>query len=517
MKKTLFIKNALILTVSSLILRFAGIIFKVWLAQRIGSEGIGLYQLVFSVYALASTFAISGTSTAVTRLVSEELALQNTKGALKILRRAIEISLIIAFFSLSVLFVGSDFISSTLLGDPRTASALKILPLGLPFVGVTSCLRGYFIARRRVTPNAVSQIFEQAVRIILIFVLVERFSKKGLSACCFAVILGDIAAEALACMFLFIPFAFDRKKLRANTDSFRKAPILKRILHISVPITLGRYLNTGLRTAENILVPKSLAKHPLSADSALSQFGMIKGMALPILFFPAALLNAISTLLIPEISEAVALKRSLVVKNACERILKITTLVGMLFGAIFWGVGKEIGYIIYKDFDVGVLLVALSPIVPLMYLDSICDGILKGLDQQAFTFKTSISDSAIRIVLIIFMLPRFSLWGFIIIMYFSNLLTCSLNVGRLIKISNAKINLLKTVLLPLAASLLSTSAMRLILLRLEFLNCFWYVVIFCLLSVALYFLILFSLGACADLKEIMLNSKKPRYCTIKKG
>ena len=99
MRKTVFIKNALILTASSLILRFVGIIFKVWLAQKIGSEGIGLYQLVFSVYVLASTFAISGISTAVTRLVAEELALGTKKSTLKILRRAIQLSLIIAFFS----------------------------------------------------------------------------------------------------------------------------------------------------------------------------------------------------------------------------------------------------------------------------------------------------------------------------------------------------------------------------------------------------------------------------------
>ena len=174
-KKTLFIKNTLILTVSSLILRFAGIIFKVWLAQKIGSEGIGLYQLVFSVYVLASTFAISGTSTAVTRLVSEELALENSKDAFKILRRAIEISLIIAFLSIAVLLFSANYISEVILGDPRTLPALKILPLSLPFIGVTSCIRGYFISRRKVTPNALSQIFEQAVRIILILLLVNKF------------------------------------------------------------------------------------------------------------------------------------------------------------------------------------------------------------------------------------------------------------------------------------------------------------------------------------------------------
>ena len=94
MRKTVFIKNAAILTASSLILRFAGILFKVWLAARIGAEGIGLYQLIFSVYVLASTFATSGISTAVTRLVTEEMALGSKKGVKKILLRCIQITLI---------------------------------------------------------------------------------------------------------------------------------------------------------------------------------------------------------------------------------------------------------------------------------------------------------------------------------------------------------------------------------------------------------------------------------------
>ena len=104
MKKTVFIKNAAILTVSSLILRFVGIVFKVWLAAIVGSEGIGLYQLVFSVYVLAATFATSGICTAVTRLVADELALGTKRGTLRILRRCIELTLIIAGISVALLF-----------------------------------------------------------------------------------------------------------------------------------------------------------------------------------------------------------------------------------------------------------------------------------------------------------------------------------------------------------------------------------------------------------------------------
>ena len=492
MKKTIFIKNALILTASSLILRFVGIIFKVWLAQKIGSEGIGLYQLVFSVYVLATTFAISGTSTAVTRLVAEELALGNKKGTLKILRRAIQISLIIAFASVFILYFGAEFIATEFLGDIRAIPALKILPISLPFIGITSCIRGYFIARRKVSPNALSQIFEQAVRIILILLLINKFSHKGLSASCFAVILGDCLAEILSFLTLYINFLFDKKNLNSLSGRNRPPfPIVKQILHISVPITSGRYLNTALRTAENILVPKNLAKYRFGGENALSQFGMIKGMALPILFFPSTILNSVSTLLIPEISEASARNHHWLVKSASEKILKLTSLIGFIFGALFFVAGKEIGFLLYKDNSVGFLLKALSPIVPLMYLDSICDGILKGLDQQVFTFRTAISDSLIRIVLILIMLKRMGLWGFIIIMYFSNLLTCFLNVGRLIKISKCEFKISNHILLPLTCAITVCLFFNFLLSQLKQFNIFLFVVLICCFSCISYVALLF--------------------------
>lgn len=230
-------------------------------------------------------------------------------------------------------------------------------------MGISSCLRGYFIARRKITPNAVSQLFEQAVRIILIVVLVGNFCTKGLGACAAAVILGDSAAEIFSFLMLWLIWLRDTRKLD-NLTGRNRPPfgIVRRILHISVPITSGRYLNTALRTGENILVPKNLAKYPFGGENALSQFGMIKGMALPILFFPSTLLNAVSTLLIPEISEAEARNRHGLVRSATRNILKLTSVIAFIFGAIFFVGGRKIGLLIYKSPEVGELLRALSPI-----------------------------------------------------------------------------------------------------------------------------------------------------------
>lgn len=492
LKKTIFIKNAVILTVTSLILRFAGIIFKVWVAGLIGSEGVGLYQLIFSFYMLAATFATSGISTAVTRLVSEELALGSKKGTLKILRRSVEITLIIAVISVALVFFCAEFISKSVIGDIRALPALKILPFSLPFMGISSCLRGYFIAVSRVTPNAVSQIFEQGIRISLIFFLVKRFMHKGIAVTCAAVLGGDTIAEMLSCLLIFLIFLKDRKKL--NILKGRPRPdyhITKKITTIALPITSGRYLNTALRTGENILVPKNLAKYPFSGSGALSQFGMIKGMALPILFFPSTLLNSISLLLIPEMSKARAKRQFSLVKSSTEKILRLTALISYIFGALFFVAGKRVGVLIYNSEDVGFLLCALAPIVPFMYLDSISDGILKGLDQQNFSFRTALFDSTLRIILILILLPVTGLNGFIGIMYFSNFLTCFLNVRRLIKVTGAALEFLKDILLPASLAFAVTfTAEKLILMIAPFGNLL-FLILLVTLSLPIYLFLLF--------------------------
>ena len=510
MKKTVFIKNAAILTGSSLILRFAGIIFKVWLAKKIGSEGIGLYQLVFSVYVLASTFATSGISTAVTRLVAEEMAVGTKKSTLKILKRAVELTLIIALFSAGIIYFGAEFIAKRFLGDMRAVNSIKILPLSLPFIGITACFRGYFIARRKVTPNAVCQIAEQLFRIALILLFLNAFSNT-ISGSCFAVMLGDACAEIISMALLLMQYIFDVKTIKSDGGEKAPRPVLRQILHIAVPITSGRYLNTLLRTAENVLVPKNLAKYKFSKENALSQFGMIKGMALPILFFPSAILNSVSTLLIPEMSEAVARNNKWIVKECTEKILKLTSLIGFLFGAVFFFCGERIGVLIYGDKTVGFLLKALSPIVPLMYLDSISDGLLKGLDQQFFTFRTAVTDSVIRIILILIMLKRMGLWGFIIIMYFSNFLTCFLNVARLIKVGGVNFKFLSAIFFPITSAVVSTLAVNFLLAFLPINTNLVYITLFCGFSCLFYLLLLFWL------KIIGLNDLKTTINSRFKG
>ena len=453
LKKVLFIKNALVLTATALLLRLAGIIFKVWLAAKIGSEGIGLYQLVISLYVLVSTFATGGISTAVTRMVTDELALGSGKGALRVLKKGIAISLLLATASLAVTFFGADFLAKTVLGDLRAAPAIKILGFSLPFMGISSCIRGYFMARRKTLSSGLSQILEQTVRILIVVALSVHFAERGLSFACAAVLFGDTVAEAVSCAVLYLSMRADRRKIIKTG----KQPLphgIHKIIHISLPITSGKYLNSALRTAENVIMPKALAAFGAAA-SALSQFGMIKGMALPLLFFPSSFLNSVSTLLIPEMGEALSCGQKYKIKYITQKVMTITSASSFLLAGIFFSLSYTLGNLIYSSTEVGYLLRVLAPIVPLMYIDSMCDGMLKGLDQQGFIFRISVLDSALRIVLILFIVPRFGMNGFLFIMVISNLFTAALRVSRLLLISEVGFDTTRWVIKPLLFSFLA--------------------------------------------------------------
>ncbi len=492
--KVVFIKNALILTVSSLIIRFIGMFFRIWLAGAVGSEGMGLYTQIFSFYVLASAFASTGINTAVTRLVSEELANGNPKGVRKILTKCVIVTLFVALCSAVIIFFGADFISERLIGDPRATEAIKTLTFSLPFMGLSSCLKGYFIARKKSGPGGSAQIFEQLARIGIIVFIFSRRAAAGIGEACRWVILGDGLAEVCSFLYIYLAFLFDkRKNLPKRVGSSPPYSVLSKLRHIALPITVGRYLNSILRTAESLLVPKKLCESGLSSADALSVFGVIKGMALPLIFFPASFLSALSTLLIPEMSEAAARNQTYKVKYTVSRSIGITLITALPVAVIFFYAGRELGSIFYHDPDSGEMIKLLAPIIPLMYLDSVCDGLLKGLDQQVFIFRSSMTDSAIRLGLIMISLPRFGIIGFIGIMYLSNAFTCILNLCRLIKISGAEFSLFRRVVFP-GVTALTVGTVAYLLLERFSLPDIPFVLLFSILTVGFYALIALKFG-----------------------
>lgn len=450
MKNFIFIKNAVILTVTSFILRGLGLFAKVHLSNKIGAEGIGLYQLIFSVYVLTSTFVTAGVSTGVIRIVSDEIAIGTKESAIKSLKKCIFICVIWSISLGTIFYTASDLIGKHWINDVRTIPALKIAMVSLPFMSITSCIKGYFIAYRRTSIPSGAQILEQVIRIVLIFFIIDYFIPYGIDCACVAVIISDVLAEISSCFYSYVSYKKEKKRhLKLSCVKNKSSKILNKFISVVYPIALNKCLNTGLRTFENMLVPECLRKFTASRGESLAQFGMLKGMAMPILFFPASLLTAFATLLVPEMAEAKALGQDEKVLNMANKTFQTTMTISILVAGIFYIFSYELAEVIYNNVEVGFIIKVLAPLIPFMYLETVVVGILQGLNEQLASLKYNIFDSIIRITLIYLIVPYKGMSGFLFIMILSNIITSTLNSIKALNATKAKILWKKWIIMPL--------------------------------------------------------------------
>ena len=481
MNKRVFYKNTAVMTATSLLLRLFGIVFRIFVSNRVSAEGMGLYQLVFSVYILGATFATGGLITAVTCLVAQRITHSDSGGVRRLMRLSMLLCVGIGGLSAVLLYVGAPLIGGWI-GDSRSVPAVAVSGIALPFIGIAACIKGYFMARRQAWPPCLSQIVEQMVRIGGILWMLSAYWDGSLAAACVIIIVGDALSETVACIYLFFAYRRDRKQLPKSTClTTQKA--LRPLLDIALPLTAGRYLTTALRTVENFLVPACLTLYTCSEALSLAQFGAVKGMALPLIFFPSALLMTLSGLLIPELADAYALGQRRQVTRLVERTLHVTLLGSILVGGVFTVLGQSLGNLLYHDSLVGMLLQILGPLTPVMYLDSVVSGMLKGLNQQVHSLWFAVADSAVRIGLIYLLLPRFGLTGFLYVMLVSNLLTATLSTSRLLTVSRTTMQWGRWVLRPLFAATVAGGCVWIgqALIHTVIAKCLIYIAIYCLL------------------------------------
>lgn len=457
MKKKAFAINTVILATTSLILSAAGIYFRAFVASKIGAEGVGLYQLISTVYLLAATFATSGISTAVTRLISEESA--KGRGTRAITRRCFVLAGVFGILSCLFLFAGAPAIAAGWLGDDRCILSLRVMALDLPFLSLSSCLSGYFYAKRKAIFHAGTQIVEQLSLVVILMMIIETLTPLGLEYGCLSVVIASSAAEILSCGCSFLFYRFTDK---GPADRAKGDHSLRKVLKIALPVAGSSYLRTSLVVLENLIIPYKLIEFGQTRELSLSQFGMIKGMVIPILFFPSALIYSFSRLLVPEIAEAKALGKQDEVMRSVGRIVQFTLLLSILVAGVFLFFSSRLAMAIYHSEQAGALIRILAPLIPLMYLDNIVDAILKGLGQQNHSLMINIFDSIIRIFLIYLLIPRYGLLGFLAVLYCSNILNPMLSILRLISVTGLEVSVAKWIASPILAAVSSGVAVLLL-------------------------------------------------------
>ena len=449
MQRQSYVRNAAILTATGLLLRAIGMFFRVYIAARIGAEGMGVYQLIYTVYTLAVTLATAGLSVAATRICAQLFAGDRPGAARRAMQTMLGLGCGLGVLAGVMLYGGAPLAARLWLNDDRALLPLRILAPSLPFMAMSAVWRGYFMAVREVRPNSIAQLFEQVVRIAVVAISLHAVDPQNITASCGAVVLGNTISEASSWALMGMFYRVSCRELPREKKAVEG--LWRQLWQMLAPICANQYLTSALRSVENVMVPACLAAFTLSRETALSQYGALKGMAMPVLFFPFSFLGTLSTLLMPEITEAYVQGRRQALRYLVNRVLLLTLSLSILAGGLYTVFAYDIAQVLYQSSEIGFYIAVLGPLTPFMYLESMVDGILKGLNEQLATFRYSVADSVIRIVLIAVLLPRFGMKGFLFVMLVSNLLTSLLNWIRLLRVTGLKIQWVRWILKPVAA------------------------------------------------------------------
>ena len=452
-KRMKFFYNGILLTLVGLAMRASGLFLGAYVSSAIGAEGIGLQGLVSTAYSFAVTFATSGVSLSVTRLVAAAIGEGNKDGD-KVLRGAFVYAAVFGSVATILLFLLSRVIGVGVFSDDRAVMALRALSISLMPIAFSSVISGYFVAVRRVTLNAAVQVIGQALRIGLSVVLLMRYSSLGIGYAIFALALGVSITEIVCFAVALVEFWFDRRIYK--TTRYRGYAV-KKVAKMALPLAFSAYVRSFLLSVEHSIIPKKLITRGNSESEALCSYGYLHGMALPIILFPLTPLSSFSGLLVPEFaeSEASGSKRRLeyIASVALEKTLTYA-IVSAVFIYIF---SEEIGYTIYSSYEAGKFIALLAPIIPIMYLDHVTDAMLKGIGEQVFSMWVNIADSFLSVILVFFLIPIFDIQGYAIVIIVMEIFNFVLSFLRLRGRVSFRINILRGVIFPFIAALLSAA------------------------------------------------------------
>lgn len=437
--------NALLLTGVNLLLRFAGTSFQVFLSGRIGAEGIGLLQLVLSVGSFALTFGMGGIRTATMYLCAEVVGQKQQSHMAWVLSGCVVYSLILSIGSSFALYCFAPQIANRWIGRSETVGAVRLLAAFLPVNCLCGVMVGHFTGINRIGTLAAVEVAEQLFSMLMTVLLLTFWAGHDSARACLCVILGSGVGACFTLLCLLIIRRITKSPVGA------KVPVLGKLWQTAVPLAIADDVKAGISTAENLLVPKRLALYPGEA-APLAAFGMVCGMVFPVLMFPAAILFGLAELLIPELARCNAAGSKARIQHLTQRSLLLALVYGGFCGGILFLGADFLCVRLYNTPEAGMYLRWYAALAPMLYCDAIVDAMTKGLGQQKKCVRYNIITSAMDVLLLFILLPRYGMQGYFFSFLITHLINFILSIRLLLKLVG-KIIRLRTGIFALAAAL----------------------------------------------------------------
>lgn len=457
--KAPIIKGTIILTIAGIFCRILGFYYRIFLNSHIGAYGMGMLQLILPICGIAFSICIYGFNSAISKYTAA------SSHSLLPLASGICISLPISILFSLICYIFSDKIAANIMLNTDCSELIKIIVLGIPFSSLHACICGYYYGCKSAIIPAASQIIEQLVRILGIIAYYYIFlcnsnTPLTISLALYGNIFGELSAVVFCALFLYIKKAGHLKNvLPFNMVTISKIHLQsKKMISYAVPLNLNSLLMHLLESGEAILIPAELMLYGLSRENAVSTYGIIAGMTLPLIMFPGAITNSLAVMLVPKISEDSSVLASGNVKSTIQHTITLCMHLGIISSILFLLYISRLGAIIFRQPDVYNYTILLSAICPFIYLKTSLSSILNGINKTAFTCAANISGLIIRIGFLILLVPRIGITGYIYGLIAGNILVCMLNYIKLWLIYHFHINLINNIICPLSISLIAVTS-----------------------------------------------------------
>ena len=413
-----FIKGTLILTLTGLLSRVIGFFYRIYLSRLFGEEGMGIYQLLSPVLALSFSLCAAGIQTAISKYVAASVAKGNCKDSYRYLFTGLFLSLLLSVPCMLLLLMFSDFVAVHFLLEARTASMLRIIALSIPAGAVHSCINGYYYGIKKTMLPSSTQIIEQFMRFFCVlaadFLARRSHTVPHINAAVVGLVVGECAAMLISLLAIY--FRFYREEAGAGKSSLpcsnagafgiSRFHAVKNLLVLAFPLTVSRIVVNLLQSVEAVAIPSRLCRYGYDSVTALSVYGVLTGMALPLLFFPNALTGSMSLLLLPMVSEADAKGNTDAVKNTTLKTIQSCLLLGAACTLFFFLSGPFLGRFLFHSELAGRYIRSLSLLCPFLYLCTTLSGILHGLGKAVSVFFVNVFSLSLRLLL--YLLEEFS-------------------------------------------------------------------------------------------------------------
>ena len=387
-----------LVTIFSCVERTIGFIYRIFLSRNLGAETLGVYQIALSVLGLIMTITSSGIPITVSRLITKREANSLSDGKHKVVSAGVFIALIISIPLVAVLLIFGNNLKF-LLSDDRAYSALQIMLPGVIITSVYAVIRGYFWGEKKFLTYSVIDLLEEIVMLIagVILVNLATVNLTGAEKAGLAVLISYVFSFTLA----IITYFFSGGKLK----NFKGE--LKPLISSATPITLMRTVNGLLNTLIAIILPLKLIESGLSSSVAMSKYGALSGMSIPLINVPSTLIGSMALVLVPELAENFYKNNMVTLKNNVEKAVKCATFISTLIIPVFIALGKDIGYLIYGNLEAGEYVQNSAIIMLPMSISLITTSALNSLNLEKKTLKYYII-GAVCLVLCIWFLPKFT-------------------------------------------------------------------------------------------------------------